>query len=227
MIIPHSCPPNTAGSDTTVSALSTFILAMTLHPEIQAKARAAIDHVVGQGRLPDFDDDIPYLDAILREVLRWRPVVPLAIPHAVTTDDIYHDRYYIPRGAVVIGNSWAVLHDEATFGPKPNEFIPERWLNKDGKINTAIREPSNAFGYGRRSCPGRDVAQGSVWICIASILATFNISKSVDEKGVTLEPSGEYTSGMLSHPLPYRCEIRPRSDAVRATIQDALQDLSP
>jgi hypothetical protein len=47
----------------------------------------------------------------------------------------------------------AVLHDEATYGPKPDEFIPERWLNKDGEINTAMREPSAAFGFGRRSCP--------------------------------------------------------------------------
>ncbi|KAF8143554.1 cytochrome P450 [Mycena galopus ATCC 62051] len=210
-------------SEQTVSVLNTFILAMTLHPKIQEKARAAVDHAVGKSRLPDFDDKIPYLDAVLREVLRWRPVVPLAIPHAVSEDDVYNDCYYIPRGAVVLGNSWAILHDEAIYGPKPDEFIPERWLNKDGEINTAMREPSAAFGFGRRSCPGREMAQWSVWICAASILATFNISKSVDENGVTLEPSGEYTSGMLCHPVPYSCEIVPRSTSVRDMIQDALQ----
>ncbi|KAF7365937.1 Cytochrome p450 [Mycena venus] len=171
-----------AGSDTTVSVLNSFILAMTLYPEIQEKAQAAVDHAVGQGRLPDFNDSIPYLDAVLREVLRWRPVVPLAIPHAVTEDDVYNG-YYIPRGAVVLGNSWAVLHDEAIYGSTAGEFIPERWLNKDGEINTAMREPSAAFGFGRRSCPGREMAQWSVWICAASILAAFTISKSVDEKG--------------------------------------------
>ncbi|KAJ6548498.1 cytochrome P450 [Mycena capillaripes] len=128
-----------------------------------------------------------------------------AIPHAVSEDDVYNGCYYIPRRAVVIGNCWAVLHDKAIYGPKPDEFIPERWLNKDGEINTAMQKPSTAFGFGRRSCPGRDMAQWPVWICAASILATFNISKSVDEKGATLEPSGEYTSGMLWYGSYYYC----------------------
>jgi cytochrome P450 len=52
---------------------------MVLHPDVQAKAQADIDRVVGQDRLPDFDDRpaLPYLDAILRETLRWHPVVPM------------------------------------------------------------------------------------------------------------------------------------------------------
>ena len=52
---------------------------MVLHPEVQAKAQADIDRVIGKDRLPDFDDRpaLPYLDAILRETLRWHPVAPL------------------------------------------------------------------------------------------------------------------------------------------------------
>ncbi|KAJ6481795.1 cytochrome P450 [Mycena sanguinolenta] len=207
------------GADTTVSALSTFILAMTMYPEVQKKAQAAIDQVIC-GRLPDFEDNIPYLDAVLRELLRWRPVVPLSIPHAVSEDDVY-EGYHIPAGAIVLGNAQAILHDEATYGPHPDQFIPERWLTKDGKINTEMRDPSAAWGFGRRICPGRDMAQWSIWICIASILATFNISKSLDEKGVPIEPSGEYTSGLGSYPVPHQCDILPRSEAARAMISSA------
>ena len=52
---------------------------MLLYPEVQAKAQAEIDSVIGSGRLPDFDDraTLPYVDAILHELLRWNPVVPL------------------------------------------------------------------------------------------------------------------------------------------------------
>ncbi|KAJ6454682.1 cytochrome P450 [Mycena sanguinolenta] len=197
-----------SGADTTVSALGTFILAMTRYPEVQAKAQTAIDEV-----------DIPYVDAVVNEVLRWRPVTPLALPHATTEDEMYKG-YHIPAGATVVGHGErklrAILHDAATFGPHTNQFIPERWLTKDGKINAAMRKPDATFGFGRH------MAQWSIWICAASILATFNISACVDENGVPIEPSGEYTSGLLCYPIPHKCDILPRSEAARAMIRAAL-----
>jgi hypothetical protein len=63
----------------TVSAVRTFILAMTLYPEVQRKAQAELDQIVGNSRLPDFSDEatLPYVQAVLKEVLRWHPVAPL------------------------------------------------------------------------------------------------------------------------------------------------------
>ncbi|KAJ7729931.1 cytochrome P450 [Mycena metata] len=217
----HDVVADPAGADTTVSALGTFMLAMTIYPEVMRKAQAAVDAVVGSGRLPDFQDNIPYIDAVVREVLRWHPVTPLAIPHAATEDSYAYKGYYIPAGAVVVGNSWAILQDEETFGPNTDQFIPERWLTEDGKINSAMREPSAAFGFGRRICPGRDMAQWSIWICAVSILATFDITKALDENGVPIEPSGHYSSGLLCYPVPHECDIFPRSEAARALIRDA------
>ncbi|KAG1838113.1 cytochrome P450, partial [Suillus tomentosus] len=84
----------------TTSTLLVFILAMVLNPEVQAKAQAEIDRIVGKDRLPNFDDRPawPYVDAILRETLRWQPVFPLvSVPGATTTSDIYKD-YFIPKG---------------------------------------------------------------------------------------------------------------------------------
>ncbi|KAJ7279878.1 cytochrome P450, partial [Mycena rebaudengoi] len=71
-----------AGSDTTVSALQTFILAMLANPEAQRKAQLEIDRVVGPQRLPDHDDEasLPYVSAIVKEVLRWKSVVPFGSP---------------------------------------------------------------------------------------------------------------------------------------------------
>ncbi|KAG6330988.1 hypothetical protein ID866_8100 [Astraeus odoratus] len=88
-----------AGSDTTLSAILVFFLAMTLYPEVQTKAQEEIDRVIGQDRLPDFSDreNLPYIGAIVLETLRWYPILPLALPHATSTDDVF-DGMYIPKG---------------------------------------------------------------------------------------------------------------------------------
>lgn len=64
----------------TVSTIATFILAMVLHPEAQKKAQEEIDHVVGTNRLPTYADrpNLPYVDAVMREVLRWHTPVPMS-----------------------------------------------------------------------------------------------------------------------------------------------------
>ncbi|KAF8897015.1 cytochrome P450 [Mucidula mucida] len=208
-----------AGSDTTVSALTTAILAMIQNPSVLKKAQADIDRFVGQDRLPDFGDRkaLPYLEAIVKEVLRWRLVTPLAAPHRVTQDDEYRG-YHIPKGAVIIGNAWAILHDKAVYGNDVETFNPGRFLNADGILNPTIPHPSVAFGFGRRVCVGQDLAEDSIWLAIASMFAVFNIAKAVDAQGRVIKPSGEYTSGLLCHPIPFKCSIVPRSCEAEALI---------
>ena len=100
---------------------------MALYPEVQKKAQAEIDTVVGPNRLPDFHDrpSLPYINAVVKELLRWNLVGPLGlpfviimvatiltcsegIPHMSTNYDEYNG-FFIPKGTVMIGNSWLVL----------------------------------------------------------------------------------------------------------------------
>ncbi|KAJ7106243.1 cytochrome P450 [Mycena epipterygia] len=151
-----------AGADTTVSAFSTFFLAMLANLEAQRKAQAEIDAVTGGKYLPDFDDEpaMPYVSALVKEVLRWQNVTPFAIPHFLATEDEYRG-YRLPAGSIVIGNTWAILHDEAMY-PDPYAFKPEHFL-LDGKPNPAVKDPDcAAFGFGRRICPGRHMARSSI-----------------------------------------------------------------
>jgi Cytochrome P450 len=118
---------------------------MVLYPEVQRKAQAEIDAVVGKDRLPAFEDRplLPYVSAILEEALRWHPVLPLgtphlliqaahphlrrrlifaAVPHRLTTDDVY-EGWFLPAGSIIIGNSWWVSTVFATStGTPPNGF---------------------------------------------------------------------------------------------------------
>ncbi|KAF8799114.1 cytochrome P450 [Phlegmacium glaucopus] len=209
------------GSDTTVSATHTFFLAMVCFPEIQMKAQAELDRVVS-GRLPDFDDmeDLPYISALVKEVLRWQPVTPRGIPHRTTEDDVY-EGYHIPNGSIVIFNSWAMLHNEAEY-PDPFAFKPERFL-KDGRLDSRVRDPATiAFGFGRRICPGNHIAFSTLWLTAASVLATFQLSKPVDKDGRVIEPSRQYTdTGVFRHPLPFECIIKPRSNTAEGLIRSA------
>ncbi|KAJ7241641.1 cytochrome P450 [Mycena rebaudengoi] len=207
-----------AGADTTVSALGSFVLAMLAYPEVQYKAQAELDSVIGMGNLPDFPDEasLPYVTALVKEVLRWRNVTPIAIPHFLAVDDEYRG-YRIPAGTIVIGNAWAILHDENAYSD-PQSFKPERFL-LDGKLNPNIRDPDTAaFGFGRRICPGRHMAYSSIWITLASMLSTLNIAKVVKD-GKVVEPSYEYFPGLISTPLPFECSITPRSQHAKEVIQ--------
>jgi cytochrome P450 len=82
---------------------------MVSHPEVQRKAQAELDRVVGRQRLPDFSDmeNLPYINAIVKEVIRWFPIVPLGIPHAATAEDEYRGMR-IPKGSAIFPNLWSV-----------------------------------------------------------------------------------------------------------------------
>jgi cytochrome P450 len=82
---------------------------MLLFPEAQQKAQEELDRVVGLDRLPEYEDreNLPYINALCKEVLRWHPAIPLGIPHCVTQDDVYGN-YFIPAGSIVIGNTWSL-----------------------------------------------------------------------------------------------------------------------
>ncbi|KAG2064653.1 cytochrome P450, partial [Suillus decipiens] len=116
-----------------VAAIYSFFLAMTLFPDVQKKAQAEIDAIVGPDRLPSFADrdSLPYTEALVKEVFRWHVVGPTAIPHRVTEDDI-HDGYYIPKGSLVLLNIWFMLNDPQTYA-NPSQFNPERFLDNNGK----------------------------------------------------------------------------------------------
>jgi cytochrome P450 len=213
-----------AGSDTTVSSMQAIFLAMALYPEVQKKAQAEIDAVVGPDRLPGFQDrpSLPYINAIVKEVLRWHVILPLAIPHAATNDDEYNG-YYIPKGTILIGNAWSILKDPVVFR-NPDEFRPERYL-KDGKLDPDVRDPDcAAFGYGRRICPGRHLSDNSLYSVVSCLLAVYDIKPAVDDHGDTVKLKPEFTSGLLSHPVPFKCSIKPRTTAAEALIRDSVNE---
>ncbi|KAH7915601.1 CyP450 monooxygenase [Hygrophoropsis aurantiaca] len=207
-----------AAVETSSSALSAFVLAMIMFPEVQKKAQAEIDMVTSGYRLPEYDDrdSLVYIEAIYRETLRWAQVTPLGVPHVTTESDIYKG-YYIPKGTTVFANIWAMTHNESQY-PDPMRFMPERFINPDGGLTDDLAQQQ--FGFGRRICVGRHLADAAVWLAIVNILAVFDLGKAKDEHGRVLEPAAEWTPGVIIHPKPYPFSITPRSTHLAELAQN-------
>jgi len=214
-----------AATDTTVVILSTFILAMLLHPEVYKKAQAEMDLVVGIERLPDFNDReaLPYLECVIREVFRWNCPVPLGIPHRTIQHDQYRG-YGIPANSMVIANIWAMTQDEGSY-PKPESFRPERFLEMDQQTLQQLEPRNIVFGFGRRVCPGQQFADTSIWLAVASFVASINISKAIDKGGDPITPLAEFVPGFVSHPKDFKCAFTPRSGKAAKVVSD-MKDMS-
>ncbi|KAG8678761.1 hypothetical protein FRC08_017532 [Ceratobasidium sp. 394] len=208
------------GADTTVSAISTFFVAMLYNPTAQATAQAEIERVIGTDRLPTYADrdSLPYVEAVYKEVMRWQPIAPLGLPHKyVAEQDDEYRGMRIPANSMVIANIWAILRDPSTY-EDPDTFNPDRFTGID-----AEPDPEDVvFGFGRRRCPGIHVAQSSVWLSIALTLASYNITPAIGEDGKNKLPSLQYSNATISHPPPFQCKITPGSDKIKKLIEDAL-----
>ncbi|KAF7334628.1 Cytochrome P450 [Mycena venus] len=202
------------GSDTSAAQIEAFFLAMSLYPEVQRKAQEELDRVVGTDRLPDLSDrpQLPYVNALCKEVFRWHVASPIGIPHRTREDYIYHregdmEPLLIPKNSLIMTNIWKMTHDPERYAD-PMVFNPDRFIATETK--EAELDPAQiCFGYGRRICPGKLLGDTAVFMACSAILSVFNVSKP-QENGVLLEPQLGQASGTVSHPLPFKCVVEPR-----------------
>lgn len=188
-----------AGGDNTRMAMNVFIMAMVTRPEAQLRAREEIDSVCTDGeslRLPRISDRsaMPYVAAMIKEVLRWRPTVPIVPPHQLT-EHLEFDGHYIPAGTSFLINSIGLSSE---FN-NAHQFQPERWIDGSG----ADKTPNFwGFGGGRRVCVGWKVAEQALFIAFARLLYCFEFS-----------PNGPIDDEKLNHqtlnePFPVKPTVR-------------------
>ncbi|VDB83466.1 unnamed protein product [Peniophora sp. CBMAI 1063] len=201
-----------AGADTTHAALEWWTLAMLAYPKVQQKAQDELDAVIGRARVPTFADmaRLPYICAMVKEALRWRPINPIGVPHKSMADD-YYQGYFIPKGTIVVANVWEMNHDPEIFGADALDFNPSRYLDEKG--TTVINPPGTkedgnfSFGFGRRICVGKHVASNSMFIDIATCLWAFTFS---NVQGQKLELDDCVDQGVVVVPKPFAVNIQPR-----------------
>lgn len=220
-----------AGSGTTSAAMMSFVLAMVLHPLWFRKVQEETDSVCGAKRMPYLDDvrQLPIVRAAIKETLRWRPVTAGGLPHMSTKDDVY-EGLFIPANTVIHPNQWAI-HREPELYPQPESYLPERWL--DSSYRTTFKSPLSVypnlhnysnFGFGRRVCPGQNIAERNLYLLAARIAWAANISKAKDEEGNEIDPPlYDYTAGFNAQPKWFPFELQVRSQERWAVIEEELK----
>nr|VWP00396.1 Uncharacterized protein [Ganoderma boninense] len=187
-----------SAADALTVEMEAFFMAMTLYPEAQKRAQQELDTVVGTARLPESADrsSLPYVNALVKELLRWHPPTPLGLAHRAVADDEYNG-YRIPGGATVFVNMWAILRDPEVYH-QPDDFMPERFLDSAGNLDFHGRDPADVmFGFGRRVCPGQHFAESTLFLLCASILSAFEIGPPVGEDGAPVEVKWEATDHLV------------------------------
>ncbi|KAG9031921.1 hypothetical protein FS837_002857 [Tulasnella sp. UAMH 9824] len=126
-------------------------------------------------------------------------------------DDVWNG-YFLPKGTSVFANIWGISRNPAHF-ESPSDFKPERYLNQDDPSSTPVIDPRHfVFGFGRRICPGMELALHSLWMGVASTLWAFQI-KPYDEDVEEMKKWGDserFTIANTSSPVPFRCQFIPR-----------------
>jgi len=200
---------------------------MVARPDVQKRAQAELDAVVGRARPPTFSDasNLSYIQAIVKETLRWRPSLPLGVPHN-TNEDVWYDGVFIPKGTMCIANLWQCHHDPAFYGDDAAKFNPERFLDAHGRLLSGPAETRDeghsTYGFGRRACVGKHLANDSLFITIATVLWAANLERIRDKNGKEVTPDTEtfVDTGMVVRPLPYCCDISPRFPEARLILAE-------
>ena len=149
------------------------------------------------------------------------------MPHRLTKDDIY-DGYFIPAGATIHANQWAIHRDNDLY-PDPEVFRPERWIeSKYPTFRAPLTEFPNlkrfsAFGFGRRICPGLESAENAMFIQVALLVWACNITRKKDSKGNDIPvPWYDYSAGANSAPNTFDFDLKPRSAERLQLIRDNI-----
>ncbi|KAM0947322.1 putative costunolide synthase [Dioscorea sansibarensis] len=188
-----------AGTDTTYIAFEWALAELVKNPNVMEKLQNEINSIANGKSMINEDDlrEIPYLKAVIKEVLRLHPPVPLLLPRE-SVDNCQIGGYKIPSKSRVIINCWAIARDTEIWD-MPNEFVPERFMTNpiDFKGQNFEYIP---FGSGRRICPGIGFAMTTIELLLSNLIFRFEwkLPEDIDSEVNMAEAPGLSTKMIKS-----------------------------
>ena len=176
-----------AGSDTTAISLRAVLYYALKHPEVLSKLREELRRALQAGRITvpvswKQSQELPYLDAVIKEALRLHPAVGLLLERVVPAEGLQlPSGPFLPAGTIVGVNPW-IIHRHAVFGKEVDKFIPERWLRGNGESETEFQARRQnmlgatlTFGAGPRTCIGKNISLLEIYKLIPSLLLAYEV----------------------------------------------------
>ncbi|KAI3923525.1 hypothetical protein MKW92_010829 [Papaver armeniacum] len=183
-----------AGTDTSATTLEWAMSEVIKNPEVMRKAQEELDEVVGKNSIVEEShmNQLPYLEAVVKETLRLHPALPLLVPRRSITSPVVGG-YTIPEGSRVFVNVWAIHRDSDAWN-NPLVFRPERFFSSDDHLKKYGYIGNNfdflPFGSGRRVCAGIPLAERLLIYVLASLLHSFDWKLPEGEKHDLTEKFG-------------------------------------
>ncbi|KAG0169201.1 hypothetical protein DFQ28_003911 [Apophysomyces sp. BC1034] len=164
-----------AGSETTANTTGFVIIELLKHPHVFEKLRAEIDEIpLPEGEIFAHDQlkDLPYLNAVISETMRYDPILGTGLERITTTDTILGDSLPVPKGIVITSNIYHAHHNPE-YWPNADKFLPERWL--DGAYPEPDQDAYYPFSTGSRICIGKQFAQQEIRLSLATMVKFYDI----------------------------------------------------
>jgi cytochrome P450 len=179
-----------AGSDTTAISLRAILYYTLKSTQVTAKLNQELTNAYKENRISlpvswkQSQEQLPYLDAVIKEALRLHPAVGLLLERIVPADGLQlpHGGPYLPAGTIVGANPW-IIHRTSVFGDDVDAFIPERWLQKNDETETdyhtrkqQMLRATFTFGAGPRTCIGKNISLLEMYKLIPSMFLRYKVS---------------------------------------------------
>ncbi|KAI4866921.1 cytochrome P450 [Hypoxylon rubiginosum] len=154
-----------AGSDTTAHAIRATMLNIITSPRVYERIRVEIDAAIADGRIQSSPakaeevKQLPYMQAVIREGLRFSPPTTALIQKQVPPEGDTFDDRFLPGGTRIAVSILPIQRSKEVFGQDSEVFRPERWLDiSDEKYREMSQTVDQVFGWGRWQCLGKPVA---------------------------------------------------------------------
>lgn len=145
---------------------------------------------------------LPFVEAVLLELLRFKTVVPLGVPHETLRDTVLNG-YFIPQGSMVLANLYGA-HMDSKVWTNPDVFNPDRFLDENGKV--VRRDAVIPFSLGKRSCLGEVLARQEIFLFLIGLLQNFHLEPPEGQEKIVCQ---EIVSVTIA-PTDYQVRLIPR-----------------